>query len=119
MRDSIKAVDVASLIAPVISSRDIVHIIAEEANSTDAKSVKLDFSHVEFISRSAAHELLQLKEDLQRKWYKKKTISFVNTNQDVTEMLRLVAANRAVPSPSPRVELEEIDILSLSRESEL
>lgn len=110
-------IDVASILAPVISSRDTVSVIADAVNSADTESVELDFHNVEFISRSAAHELLRLKEDLQRKWFNKKTIAFVNINQEVTEMLRMVAANKAVPRIVPELYIQETDIYSLVKEN--
>ena len=67
-----------------------------------------------FVSRSAAHELLAIKEDVQRKFLKKKEIAFVNTNKDITEMFRIVAANRAVPkSQEPQFEPQHVTIQSL------
>lgn len=86
----------ATLIAPVIHSRDAVELVRNVIEKTDAvTSVVLDFNEVEFISRSAAHELLVLKENL--KQAKNTDIVFTNTNKDVNGMLRIVAANRAVP----------------------
>ena len=90
-----KTIDMASLIAPVIHSRDAIELVREAIQKTDAKSVVLDFSKVDFISRSAAHELLVLKENL--KQTKHIDITFANTNKDINEMLRIVAANRAIP----------------------
>ena len=37
-----------------------------------------------------------MKEDLQRKWVNKKYIAFVNASENIQEMFRVVAANRAV-----------------------
>jgi len=73
----------------------------------------LDFVDVKFISRSAAHSLLLLKERLQAK----KDISFINTNEDVTNMLCVMAANRAVPKKQkPDFNPQIIDINSLFKE---
>ena len=87
---------IAKIMAPMLSSRDSIVVIRKAVNETDAESVELDFADVEFISRSAAHELLVMKEDFLRENIKKE-VSFENTNQSVTEMLRIVAANRARP----------------------
>ena len=90
-----KTLDMATLIASVIHSRDAVKLVQDAIEKTDVMSVSLDFANVEFISRSAAHELLVLKENL--KQTKNRDIVFTNTNKDVNDMLRVVAANRAVP----------------------
>ncbi len=87
---------IAKITAPMLSSRDIIDVIRKAVNKTDAESVELDFTRIEFISRSAAHELLVMKEDFLRENIKKE-VSFENTNQSVTEMFRIVAANRARP----------------------
>lgn len=112
-----KTINLAELVAPIISSRDVIEDLKKIILRTDALSVDLDFNKVEFISRSAAHALLKIKEDLQRKIFKKKNISFANPNKDVAEMLRIVAANKAVPRKNARVfKAEKIDIDSLLKE---
>jgi|SRR3989339_1269764 len=111
-----KIINVAQILAPIVGSRDLMPILAETINSADAKSVDLDFSEVEFVSRSATHALLLMKEDLQRKWLNKKFITFVNASDNVQEMFRVVAANRAVPrSIDQNLTLEKIDINSLMK----
>lgn len=109
-------INVAKILAPIVGSRDLMPILADAVNKADAKSVDLDFSEVEFVSRSAAHALLLIKEDLQRKWVNKKYISFVNTSNNVQEMFRVVAANRAVPKKSePDIQIEKINIDTLAK----
>ncbi len=107
-------INVAQLLAPILSSRDITDKLKKAIKKTDTKSVDLDFEEVEFISRSVAHELLLIKEDFKRKRLNKKDISFVNTNENAKEMLRIVAANRALPkSHKPEFKAERINIESL------
>ena len=108
------SIDIANLLASIISSRDIINILEKFIKKIDAKTIDLDFTDVKFVSRSAAHALSLLKEKLRTK----KDISFVNTNKDVTEMLRIVAANRMVSkSQKPQFSLEKININSLLKES--
>ena len=110
-----KTLDMATLIASVIHSRDAVKLVQDAIEKTDVMSVSLDFANVEFISRSAAHELLVLKENL--KQTKNKDIVFTNTNKDVNEMLRIVAANRAVPKHHvvSLPQIERTDVRTLLR----
>ena len=101
-------------IAKIVSSRDLVHNLEKEVSKQEHSTVNLDFTNVEFVSRSAAHELLLLQEKMRTKTFKKKEILFVNTSDDVKKMLRIVASNKAVPESSkPRIRLEKIDIHTL------
>ena len=108
-----ETISVAQLIAPIVSSRDVVSNLRTAVNAADTKSVDLSFKNVDFISRSAAHELLSMKEDLLRK-RDKKAISFINLNRDVKEMFRITAANRAAPKEEkPKFEAEKTDLSTL------
>ena len=103
-------------IAKIVSSRDLVHNLEKEVSRQEHSIVSLDFTDVEFISRSAAHELLLLQEKMRTKTFKKKEVLFVHTSDDVKKMLRIVASNKAVPESSkPRIRLEKIDIDTLMR----
>lgn len=110
-------IDVSESVAQIINSRDVAEILEETIKKTDTGSVILDFSNVKFISRSAAHSLLLLKERLKNKFLNKKEVSF-NAYNDVAEMIRVVAANRAL-SKEKKIEFnpERVDISSLLRET--
>ena len=108
------SINVADLLASIIGSRDIIDILEEFIKKIDDQSIDLDFIKVKFISRSAAHALLLMKESLRTK----KSISLINVNKDVAEMLRAVAANRIVPrSQKPRFNPEKTNINSLLKEA--
>jgi anti-anti-sigma regulatory factor len=94
-----ETIKLASVIAPIIGSRDLVNSLEKTISKSKADSIELDFQKVNFASRSAAHALLNMKEDFLRKTptHAKKEISFVNVNEDIETMLRTVAANRALP----------------------
>jgi anti-anti-sigma regulatory factor len=89
-------INVSSVVAPVLASRDAINSLKIEIEKSASVQLALDFSNVEFISRSAAHELLRIKE-----WFanqdSQKSVELINTNEEVTKMLRIVASNRAVP----------------------
>ena len=107
-------IKIADKIAPIVSSRDIIVKLKNDISKLKAKEVSLDFTDVNFVSRSAAHELLITKEELKRKTLRKKNIIFINTNNDVKEMIRTVASNRAIPQKSkPEFEAETVSIDSL------
>lgn len=105
-------IKMAEAIATILSSRDLIDNFKNVILKADAKAVDLDFAEVEFISRSAAHALLIMKEDLRRKLLNKKEVNFINANKDVENMLRIVAANRALPKKRAEFRAERVDIRS-------
>ena len=108
-------IDLASHLAPIISSRDLVADLRKPIFRSSAKCVDLDFQGVVFISRSAAHELLLLKDRFDRAICRRKAISFINANNEVAGMLRVVAASRAVPRPKEaNLHIEKMSIENLS-----
>jgi len=114
-----KALNIAELVAPIVGSRDAVRVLEKMISKEKAKSIDLDFRDVEFVSRSATHEFLIMKETVARKALNKKTIAFINLNQNVKDMFRAVAANRAVPkSAKPELEPRISSIESLMADSQ-
>ena len=112
-----ETIDLAAIVAPVLASRDLISTLKSAIEKTTTRQVQLDFANVEFVSRSAAHELLHLKESVTA-LNPKKTIEFINPNEEVTHMLRIVASNPAVPKAAPdtsSMETVSIDDLELSR----
>ena len=109
-----KVIDMSQVLAPIISSRDTLAMVKKAVQEAETNLVNLDFNKVEFISRSAAHELLKIKEELRIDH--KKEVFFANTNESVTDMIRVVAANRAVPKISQPefTRKKEVSIESLS-----
>jgi anti-anti-sigma regulatory factor len=111
-------IDIAKLSATIISSRNIAKALEETIKKTNTELVILDFSDVKFVSRSAAHSLLVLKERLWSRVSNKKRISFMNTSNDITEMFRIVAANRALPkNENIKFNPEKIDIKLLLKQT--
>lgn len=109
-------IDIAKSLAPIVGSRDVVSNLKSVIEKTPAKIINLDFSNVEFVSRSAAHELLVLKEKFNKSFFRKKMIAFISASDNVTEMFRTVAANRALPKPKEDVaEIQTVDVESLSK----
>jgi len=107
------AINVASVVAPVLASRDVMSALKSEIEKTSVQQVQLNFAEVEFVSRSAAHELLRLKE-----WFATqdahKALEFINANDEVAKMLRTVASNRAVPkSTENTADIKTISIIEL------
>ena len=83
-------------IAPVISSRDIINRLARAIEEADSKKIMLDFNKVEFVSRSATHALIKLKEKYNKSWniFWKKKIVFININRSFEKMVQSVVASK-------------------------
>lgn len=118
MKTSTKtSLDIAKLVAPTVSSREAVRDLKKVITKKKSKNIDLDFRDVEFVSRSAAHEFLMLKETLSRKLLSQKVVTFVRANQEVKDMFRAIAANRAVPkSAKPEFIVQTVNIESLMRD---
>jgi anti-anti-sigma regulatory factor len=109
-------VEVSKKLASIIGSRDVAYSLKSIIEKTHSKTIDLDFHDVEFVSRSAAHELLLLKETLNKRFFRKKVINFVNASDNVSEMFRTVAANRALPKHKElETDIQNVDINYLSK----
>ena len=75
----------------IISSRELVKEFSKKFSKlAKSKEIIIDFSNIEFISRSAAHEILKTKKT-------HNNMQFANMSTEVAEMIRIVAANTAYP----------------------
>lgn len=112
-KENKKTIKIAQIMAPIVSSRDLLNnILVKIITETDSRVIDFDFINVEFISRSAAHALLSIQEEFREK----KEILFTNTNKDVKEMIRMVAASRILPKEDkPKFTAEKIDINKFSQ----
>jgi len=76
-------IDVAKVVTPILGSRDVVKYLEQKMDRSE--NIILDFRNVEFISRSAAHSLLNYKMS-----HPDKKIDFINMNSSVSRMLEIV-----------------------------
>ena len=89
-------INLEKFVTKSIVSRDIVKNILEyEISKLDKQIIYLNFNKIEFVSRSAAHELLKMKERFEYDKQQKKEVIFKNLTKNVAEMLRIVAADNA------------------------
>jgi anti-anti-sigma regulatory factor len=87
-----QTLNLAELVASEITFRDIVSHLREKILSCDTEFVYLNFEGVSFISRSAAHEILVIKEELpQKKTY------LTNMNESVEKMFSVVQKSKNSP----------------------
>ncbi len=86
-----KVLNIASILGTDIRVRSRIY---EVVNCMDESSDYIfDLSGVEFISRSFADELISMVEKSDR------SIQLINTNPDITALLRIVKAGRSVRRP--------------------
>ncbi|MBU4488262.1 MAG: hypothetical protein KKI13_04265 [Candidatus Omnitrophica bacterium] len=107
---------VSKKLAPIVGSRDVAYSLKNLIEKIHARAIDLDFQDVEFVSRSAAHELLVLKEKFNKRLFWKKAINFINTSDNVADMFRTVAANRALPKQKEiELNIQKVDVNYLSK----
>lgn len=91
----------------ILTSRDLIRDYQKDINTIKNDTVILDFSKVEFASRSAIHELLKLKEEYKIK--KNKYLIFKNTSEDILNMFKIVAQSMAIKKePVSNIKLKNI-----------
>jgi len=84
-------IDLASLIAKNIATRQSAELIRSEIFRIAPlkENIEIDFSNVDFISRSFADEILHLKDEVKKRDI---AIQFSNTNNEVENMLKIVTS---------------------------
>ncbi|OGJ51880.1 hypothetical protein A2335_04815 [Candidatus Peregrinibacteria bacterium RIFOXYB2_FULL_32_7] len=89
-------------------SRELINKIAKylEDNFDNLDNIILDFSDIEFISRSAAHELVVLKPKYPNLIYK-------NLDDELAEIIRIVAASNAVRKESNNFNPQKVNFKEL------
>ena len=84
-----QVIDIGNYLPKTIASREAIEILRGYSTITESNSYVFDFSNIEFISRAFADELLHFIEK------KNITVSFVNTNSNVQQILKAVRKNRS------------------------
>ncbi|MFB6181954.1 MAG: hypothetical protein ABEJ24_03585 [Candidatus Magasanikbacteria bacterium] len=87
----------------IVNSREMVRKVLQDYLDKKEDLV-LDFSDAEFISRSAADEILKIKGKYEG------NIKIVNTIDDVEKMIQTVAKSRAIPKKETDFNPKTMDI---------
>ena len=91
----------------ILTSRDLIRSYQKDIDAIKNSPVVLDFFNVEFVSRSAVHELLKLKEEYKIK--ENKYLIFKNTNDDISKMFEIVAQSMAIKKkPVSNIKLKKM-----------
>lgn len=83
-----------------------------EAVPSAAEQVVVDFDAVQFISRSAAHQMVLERDRLLKKGVE---VHFKNTHEDVDRMLDIVEATKYASAPVP----QNIPVIEFSKFKEM
>lgn len=112
---AVKTINLIEYLPSSISSREIVKDFLEKMiKKINNETIYLNFSKIEFISRSAAHELLKMKERIENNDETPKEVIFTEMDENVASMIRVVAANKAYnPAEKPEFKPKEINIREL------
>lgn len=81
----------------VLSRAAVINLF--DIDFSKAKTVEIDFSTIDFVSRSATHQLIKEKERLEKTLPVK--VNFLNLNKKVKEMFEVVS--KSIETPKPQV----------------
>lgn len=101
-------IDVGKEIAPILGSRDVVRGFLKRIDNITGKIV-LDFNNVEFVSRSAAHVLLEYE-----RCNPDRIIEFCNMNKSVKKMFDLVKSQLNGLVSKDKLKSRDIDVVELT-----
>lgn len=113
MKQNTIKIKLSNLISKSISSRQAVKLIEDRIfafSNYNKTNVILDFSNVNFISRSFADEILDLKEKLKNK---KIYLKFMDTNNEINKMFKITSFHRENKTKA-QVNLKAVDLESVA-----
>jgi anti-anti-sigma regulatory factor len=93
-------IHLADVLAPRISTRVAIDALRRDLKLNEANEIILDFSNVESVSRSAAHELITLSFELKNSENKK--VFFENILKDISQLFKTVTDNSINTKPKDR-----------------
>ena len=114
MQNQVKIINLVHVLAPIIASRDSVRRLKVSINQSKVETIEIDFSNVEFISRSATHELLKLRTEYSQNSLHKRVLVYKNMSDNITKMINIVAKNKKVIPTDSNIEQVDIHFLSKS-----
>lgn len=88
-------INISKLVTKNIATRQAIDLVKREVFALPNLknfTIELDFADVDFISRSFADELINLRKQVKNK---NTTIEFINTNNEVDNMLKIVSVQKA------------------------
>jgi len=110
-------ISIKDKIADTLSSRDIVDYLDDKIKETKSDRVIIDFNNVEFISRSAAHELYILKNKYRNKFFRKKEIIFDNYNKNIDLVLKRVIRKNKKRDAIRNIDVRDYDYKKFFKEA--
>ena len=102
-----KTINVAHVLSTNLALRETAASFVMYIEGLPNPEVILDFSHVETISRSFAHEYCTRKREIHKR------ISEVNVSPDVSKMFAVVVESRAKRHSGSRIDFEGIPVINM------
>ena len=109
MKQKTIKIKLSKVISKSISSRQAVSLVKDKIpalSNFDKVDIILDFSEVNFVSRSFIDEIFNLQEKLRSR---KISFEFINMNKVIREILQVTAVHR-VMKPRQKVNLRAVDL---------
>lgn len=107
-------INVEKELAQSISTRAAVRVFFDRLVALDSSEIVLNFQNVDAISRSAAHQFIEMKFDLSNRF--KKNVEFINMNNFINLLMQTVTDHSINSSPKVRhVSSAKIDFDNLCR----
>ena len=101
-------------LARSISTRAAVRVFFDRMTTLDSSEIVLDFQNVDAVSRSAAHEFIEMKFALSNKF--KKNVTLINMNHLINFLMKAVTDHSINSSPKVRhVSSAKIDFDNLCK----
>jgi len=110
-KNDIFNINVLEFTPSIINSRDCIKNLKKEILKAPNNRVILNFGNIKSISRSAAQELISVKDEFNKEWFHKK-LSFSNINREVSKTLKLVNSNNISIFPKTKINHRIADIWS-------
>lgn len=113
MKQKTITINLSRLITKNIATRQAIKLVKDKISSLANlrnSILEISFANVEFISRSFADELLKLRKEVEKKDI---TFNFINTNNEIDDMLKIVSSHKAKKNIKP-VDLKAKDLETLA-----
>ena len=111
-KNDIFNINVLEFTPPIINSRDCIKNLKKEILKSPNNKVILNFGNIKSVSRSAAQELMNIKDEFNKEWFHKKILSFSNINKEVSKTFKLVSFNYIPTIPKTKINHKIADIWS-------
>ena len=98
--------------SPIVNSRGCIKKLKNAILKSPSDRVVINFGNIKTISRCAAQELINIKEEFQKEQFHKKKLIFSDMNKEVIKTLKLVNVKPKFVFPKIKINTQIADIRS-------